>query len=55
MEHWKKAARSEGANNCVEVSSTLAVVRDSKNPTGPRLAGDVAALVAALKADAYRR
>jgi hypothetical protein len=31
VELWRKAARSQGANNCVEVSS-LDAIRDSKNP-----------------------
>lgn len=27
---WKKAARNEGASNCIEVCSDLSAVRDSK-------------------------
>jgi hypothetical protein len=51
---WRKSGRSGGeGGNCVELgrdelpSPTL--VRDSKNPAGPVLTGDVAALVAAVK------
>ena len=47
---WKKAALSEGANNCVEIGHTLRVMQDSKNPDGRRLRGDMAVLIAAAKA-----
>ena len=33
---WRKSARSMNGN-CVEVSSDVTLVRDSKNPDGPRL------------------
>ena len=38
---WRKASRSVGnGDNCVEVATNLPqiAVRDSKNPTGPKLA-----------------
>jgi len=35
----------------VELAGTLTAMRDSKNPAGPTLRIDVAALVAAVKAD----
>lgn len=47
---WRKSSRSANQTNCVEVAGTLRAVRDSKNPTGPRLAGGVAEMVAAVKA-----
>lgn len=48
-ERWRKSSRSSGQNgNCVELSDNGAV-RDSKNPAGPTLRCDVAALVAAVK------
>lgn len=35
---WRKSSYSGGDNECVEVAHTWGEVRDSKNPTGPRLA-----------------
>ncbi|HEY3610396.1 MAG TPA: DUF397 domain-containing protein [Pseudonocardiaceae bacterium] len=43
----RKSSYSSGGENCVEVGP--GAVRDSKNPDGPVLSGDVAALVAAVK------
>lgn len=47
---WRKSTRSGSESNCVEVNRTLMRVRDSKNPAGPMLAVDVAALVDAIRA-----
>lgn len=46
---WRKSSRSGSQTNCVELANWGAV-RDSKNPTGPALAVDIAALLAAIKA-----
>lgn len=46
---WRKSSRSGQEANCVEVHGDLGAVRDSKNATGPALAVDAAALVAAVK------
>ncbi|HEU5471114.1 MAG TPA: DUF397 domain-containing protein [Actinophytocola sp.] len=47
---WRKSSRSgASANGCVELAHTLDAVRDSKNPTGPTLRIDGAALVNAAK------
>jgi hypothetical protein len=46
---WRKSSRSQNTNSCVEVSNTLGEFRDSKNPEGPTLVGDAAALIAAVK------
>jgi len=37
---WRKSSRSTGGNDCVEVAQTAAscLIRDSKNPSGARLA-----------------
>ncbi|MEU6775580.1 DUF397 domain-containing protein [Streptomyces sp. NPDC046759] len=37
---WRKSSYSQGGNDCLEVTHdfpTLAPVRDSKNPDGPKL------------------
>ena len=45
---WRKASSSDNAGgNCVELSEHL--VRDSKNPSGPHLRGDVGALITSVK------
>jgi len=46
---WRKASRSGGNNQCVELSN-VGGVRDSKNPHGPVLTVDVQWLVEAAKA-----
>jgi hypothetical protein len=37
---WRKASRSTGGNDCVEIAQTRThyLIRDSKNPDGTRLA-----------------
>jgi hypothetical protein len=44
---WRKSSYSGNDHNCVELAA--GAVRDSKNPDGPVLSVDVAALVAAVK------
>ncbi|TDC01695.1 DUF397 domain-containing protein [Micromonospora fluostatini] len=38
---WRKASKSQGSGNCVEVAGLVetpgVLVRDSKDPDGPRL------------------
>jgi hypothetical protein len=46
---WRKSSRSQNGANCVEVRNSLDEVRDSKNPAGPALHGDVHALARAIK------
>lgn len=48
-DHWRKSSHSGQETACVELAAQGAV-RDSKNPTGPVLSVDIAALVAAVKA-----
>jgi hypothetical protein len=38
--HWRKSTYSGDSSNCVEIATTptTILVRDSKNPAGPRLA-----------------
>lgn len=46
---WRKSIRSQNGANCVEVSSTLDQLRDSKNPSGPVLRGSIASLVLTIR------
>ncbi|MCP2267739.1 DUF397 domain-containing protein [Actinokineospora diospyrosa] len=46
---FKKSSRSGSHTNCVEVAHTLSHLRDSKNPQGPVLTGDVRALLRSLR------
>ena len=55
MNEWRKASRSVPQGECIELAY-LGAVRDSKNPTGPRLSvprSSLAAFVAAVKADRF--
>lgn len=57
-ERWRKSSRSGQDTNCVEIEMVSRMrVRDSKNPTGPRLAleGGLSGLLAAVKADTLTR
>ncbi|MEU8799098.1 DUF397 domain-containing protein [Spirillospora sp. NPDC048819] len=55
MIHWRKSSHSQGGQGeCVEVSTNtfIPLIRDSKDPEGPRLAlvpGALAALVNQIK------
>lgn len=55
---WRKSSRSEPQQaNCVEVSTNVAdvtLIRDSKDPDGPRLRVDFAALVDGIKAGRHQ-
>ena len=46
---WRKSSRSQNGQDCVELRNTLDQLRDSKNPTGPTLHGNLAALVGAIR------
>ncbi|MGH7869379.1 MAG: DUF397 domain-containing protein [Candidatus Dormibacteraceae bacterium] len=46
---WRKSSRSANTNTCIELTSTLDRIRDSKNPAGQILGADAVALVRAIK------
>jgi hypothetical protein len=47
---WRKSSFSGGdPNACVEVARGLGAIRDSKNPIGPILRGDLRSLIAAVR------
>lgn len=48
MVRWRTSSFSSSGGDCVELSNNGAV-RDSKNPDGPLLNADLAALVRAIK------
>lgn len=50
---WWKPRRSANSHKCVELHNTLDQIRDSKNPAGPALRGDVPALVRAIQANQF--
>jgi hypothetical protein len=46
---WRKTRRSENGATCVEIRGTLDAIRDSKNPAGPTLHGNLTALLHTIK------
>ena len=46
---WRKSSRSGQEGACVEVAHTLDALRDSKNPGGPVLRGELRALLTAVR------
>ncbi|MCX2731936.1 DUF397 domain-containing protein [Saccharopolyspora sp. NFXS83] len=50
---WIKSSRSQNTSTCVEVTTTLDEIRDSKDPNGPTLKTAVASLVRAIKAGRF--
>jgi hypothetical protein len=46
---WRKSSKSDTGANCVEVRNDLAAIRDSKNPDGPVLAGDLSRLLTVVR------
>lgn len=51
---WRKSSRSSGEDTCIELAN-IGAVRDSKNPVGPVLVADVAALLTAVKTGSLDR
>ncbi|MEU6128134.1 DUF397 domain-containing protein [Saccharopolyspora sp. NPDC047091] len=50
---WIKSTRSQNTSTCVEVTTTLDEIRDSKNPTGPTLRAAVTPLVRAIRSGRF--
>lgn len=50
---WTKSSYTGGNGNCVELTTTLDRLRDSKDPDGPTLRVDVAAFVKAVRAGRF--
>lgn len=51
---WKKSRYCQASSDCVEVHRSLALVRDSKNHTGPTLRCDLVELINAIKDGSLR-
>jgi hypothetical protein len=52
---WVKSSRSGPSGDCVELTTTLDAVRDSKDPSGPVLRVDARRLVRAVKGGRFDR
>lgn len=52
---WQKTKYSNLNGNCVELSRPRGLVRDSKDPDGPRLDVDVAGFLRAVRAGRFDR
>ncbi|MER6994063.1 DUF397 domain-containing protein [Saccharopolyspora hirsuta] len=52
---WQKSSYSGQETHCVELSDPRGLIRDSKDPGGPRLAVDVAGFLRAVKAGRFER
>jgi Domain of unknown function (DUF397) len=48
---WRKSSHSNEDGACIELAHTHDTLRDSKNPNGPTLTGDVHRLLTAIKTE----
>ncbi|PKW15376.1 DUF397 domain-containing protein [Saccharopolyspora spinosa] len=53
--YWRKSSYSNVNGNCVELTTTLDEIRDSKDPHGPTLAVDVSTFVRAVQHGRFDR
>lgn len=52
---WIRSSRSVNGGTCVELTTTLDALRDSKDPNGPVLRADVRSFVRAVKTGRFDR
>lgn len=52
---WIKSSRSQSTSTCVELTTDLDEIRDSKDPQGPTLRVNVAGFVQAVKSGRFDR
>ncbi|QUH00983.1 DUF397 domain-containing protein [Saccharopolyspora erythraea] len=55
VHRWQKSSYTSANGNCVELSVPRGLIRDSKDPDGPRLSADIAALIRAVKKGRFER
>lgn len=55
QKNWIKSSYTSANGNCVELTTTLDAIRDSKDPNGPTLRTDVRSLVRAVKSGRFDR
>lgn len=55
MSWWVRSSYTYGNGNCVELTTSLDRLRDSKNPDGPALKVDVTSFVRAVKDGRFDR
>ncbi|MER7011978.1 DUF397 domain-containing protein [Saccharopolyspora sp. NPDC000359] len=54
-QRWQKSSYSGQETHCVELSNPRGLIRDSKDPDGPRLAVDVGAFLRAVQDGRFER
>ncbi|MGI8312433.1 DUF397 domain-containing protein [Saccharopolyspora hattusasensis] len=55
MQQWIKSSYSSANGDCVELTTTLDEIRDSKDPHGPTLSVDVSTFVRAVQQRRFDR
>ncbi|QIZ37504.1 DUF397 domain-containing protein [Saccharopolyspora sp. ASAGF58] len=53
--YWRKSSYSNVNGNCVELTTTLDAIRDSKDPHGPTLSVNVSTFVRAVQQGRFDR
>ncbi|QIZ37503.1 DUF397 domain-containing protein [Saccharopolyspora sp. ASAGF58] len=54
-QQWIKSSYSSANGDCVELTTTLDAIRDSKDPHGPTLSVDVSTFVRAVQQGRFDR